>query len=297
MHNSFHGIWVPIITPFQDGKIDFPALRKLTDRSKEGGVSGLVACSTTGEAASLGEEEQLAVLDAVIEAAGGLPVVMGLCGNNLDDIHARLRRIQLRPIAGLLVPPPYYIRPSQEGVCAYFKSIADAAIAPIIIYNIPYRTGVTMTLETIRKIAEHPNVAAIKDCGGDAALTMQMIRDGRLAVLTGEDLQIFSTLCLGGAGAIAASAHLHPELFVRLAELIRDEKLTQAREIFYRLLPMIQLLFTEANPAPVKAALAHLGIVCDELREPMQRASDQLADKLITELQNLRDAMAKAKCE
>jgi 4-hydroxy-tetrahydrodipicolinate synthase len=118
-----------------------------------------------------------------------------------------------------------------------------------------------------------------------------------LAVLTGEDLQIFSTLCLGGAGAIAASAHLHPELFVRLAELIRDEKLTQAREIFYRLLPMIQLLFAEANPAPVKAALAHLGIVCDELREPMQRASDQLADKLITELQNLRDAAAKAKSE
>lgn len=287
MSKNFQGIWVPIVTPFHQGKVDFPALRKLARHLREAGVAGLVACGTTGEAAALSEGEQLAVLDAVIEAVPGLPVVMGLCGNNLDDVHARLREIQRRSIAGLLVPPPYYIRPSQQGLCIYFKSIADAATAPVIIYNIPYRTGVAMTLETIRTIAQHPNVAAIKDCGGDAALTMQMIQDRQLAVLAGEDLQVFSTLCLGGSGAIAAAAHLHPELFVQMAGLIRDDKLTQARDIFYRLVPMIQLLFVEANPGPLKAALAHFGLVDNELRDPMQRASDQVASNLIAELQKL----------
>jgi 4-hydroxy-tetrahydrodipicolinate synthase len=289
MSKSFHGIWIPIVTPFQHGKVDFPALQKLALRLKDAGVSGLVACGTTGEAAALDEGEQLAVLDALIAAVPDLPVVMGLCGNNLDEVHARLREIQRRPIAGVLVPPPYYIRPSQQGLCVYFKSIADAASVPVIIYNIPYRTGIAMTLETIRTIAQHSHVTAIKDCGGDSALTMQMIIDGQLAVLAGEDIQLFSTMCLGGAGAIAASAHLHPELFVQLVHLIRDQKLAQARSLFYRLLPMIQLSFAEANPGPVKAALAHLGLIQNELRDPMQRASDQVAGKLIAELQGCQD--------
>ena len=285
MSKNFHGIWIPIVTPFQHGKVDFPALQKLAHHLKNAGVSGLVACGTTGEAAALDEDEQLAVLDALIAAVPDLPVVMGLCGNNLNEVHARLREIQRRPIAGVLVPPPYYIRPSQQGLCVYFKSIADAASVPVIIYNIPYRTGVAMSLETIRTIAEHPNVTAIKDCGGDSALTMQMIIDGQLAVLAGEDIQIFSTMCLGGAGAIAASAHLHPELFVQLAHLIHDQELAQARSLFHRLLPMIQLSFAEANPGPVKAALANLGLIHNELRDPMQRASDHVAGKLIAELQ------------
>lgn len=289
MSIEFHGIWVPIVTPFHHGSIDFPALKKLARRLKEEGVSGLVACGTTGEAAALSDSEQLAVLDAVIEAVPGFPVVMGLCGNNLDDVQSRLREMQRRPIAGLLVPPPYYIRPSQQGICVFFNSIADAASVPVIVYNIPYRTGVTMTLDTIRKIAQHPNVTAIKDCGGDAALTMQMIAGGELAVLAGEDLQIFSTLCLGGAGAIAASAHLHTELFVRVVQLVREEKLVQARNIFYRLLPMIRDLFIEANPGPLKAALAHLGQIRDELRDPMQCASDQAAAGVIADLAALQD--------
>jgi 4-hydroxy-tetrahydrodipicolinate synthase len=290
MSKSFQGIWVPIITPFHQGKVDFPALQKLAQRLKAAGVSGFVACATTGEAAALSDAEQLAVLDALIEAVPGFPIAMGLCGNNLDEVHARLREIQRRPIAGLLVTPPYYIRPSQQGLCVYFNSIADAASVPIIIYNIPYRTGVVMALETIRKISEHPNIAAIKDCGGDSVLTMQMIRDGRLAVMAGEDVQIFSTLSLGGAGVIAASAHLHPELFVQLFNLIREEKIEQARALFFRLLPIIQLVFAEPNPAPVKAALAHLEQIHNELREPMQRTSDEVAKKLIGELRDLQVA-------
>jgi len=284
----FQGIWVPLITPFHQGLIDFSALQKLARHLREAGVDGLIVCGSTGEAAALSDAEQLQALDSVIEAVPGFPVAMGLCGNNLDDVHARLVEIQQREIVGLLVTAPYYIRPSQQGVCSYFESIANAAKIPLILYNIPYRTGVAMTLETIRRLAQHPNVVAIKDCGGDANLTAQLVIDGELSVMAGEDVQIFSTMCFGGAGAIAASAHLYPELFVKLVKWIGDDKLHQARELFHQLLPMIQLVFADANPAPVKAALAHLGFVQNELREPMQRASEQVVEKLIAELDRLQ---------
>jgi 4-hydroxy-tetrahydrodipicolinate synthase len=287
----FQGIWVPLITPFHHGRIDVPALQKLVRYLREAGVAGVVVCGSTGEAAALSETEQLQVLDTVIDAAPGFPVAIGLSGNNLDDVHARLAEIQKRNIVGLLVPAPYYIRPSQAGVCAYFESIANASRVPVILYNIPYRTGVAMTLETLRKLAQHPNIVAIKDCGGDANLTAQLIIDGELAVMAGEDVQIFSTMCFGGAGAIAASAHLHPALFVKLANWIQDDKLHQARALFHQLLPLIQLVFADANPGPVKAALAHLGLAQNELREPMQCASEQVAANLIAELHRLQNIL------
>lgn len=284
---SFNGIWVPLVTPFNRGAIDFPALQTTARTLVAAGINGLVACGTTGEAAALSEDEQLAVLDAIIEAVPGNPVVMGLCDNNLPSLLNRLQQIQRRPIAGLLVPPPYYIRPSQAGLVEFFNTVADAATAPIIIYNIPYRTGVAMTLATLRTIAQHERVVAIKDCGGDLGLTMQLIADGELDVLAGEDQQILSTLCLGGSGAIAASAHLRPALFARLAPLVQAGKLDEARRIFYQLLPMIQRVFEEPNPAPLKAALAMMDMMRDELRPPMQAASPEMRARLADVLQRI----------
>lgn len=212
---------------------------------------------------------------------------MGLAGNNMADLLARQRQIQRRPIAGLLVPPPYYIRPSQAGLVDYFHQLANAASVPLIVYNIPYRTGVTLEPETMRAIAQHGKVVATKDCGGNLTATMNFIADGTLDVLAGEDQQIFSTLCLGGSGAIAASAHIRPDLFVRVVELLQSGELEQAREIFYRLLPMIQLLFEEPNPAPVKASLKMMGMMRDELRAPLQAASSALCERLALELKRL----------
>jgi 4-hydroxy-tetrahydrodipicolinate synthase len=286
----FNGIWVPLVTPFRHQQIDFPALQALARHIATTGVAGLVVCGSTGEAAALDEEEQLAVLDAVLDAAPACPVIMGLAGSNLPALLAHLERIRQRPVAGLLVPPPSYIRPSQAGLVAYFHRLADAATVPLILYNIPQRTGVCLNLETIRTLARHPRILAIKDCGGDPQATMHLIRDGELAVLAGEDHQIFSTLCLGGAGAIAASAHIRPELFVRLFNRVQASELDEARGIFYRLLPVIQLLFDEPNPAPVKAALAQAGWMEKELREPMQAASAALAGRLAHEVRLLNDA-------
>jgi 4-hydroxy-tetrahydrodipicolinate synthase len=284
---DFSGIWVPLVTPFihdvpsQRRQIDFPALQKLARRAADAGVAGLVVCGSTGEAAALNDLEQLAVLDAVIKSVPSCPIMMGLSGSNMEAVQTQQQAAQQRPIAGLLVPPPSYIRPSQAGIVAYFQALADAATVPLILYTIPYRTGVEMRLDTIRTLATHPCITAIKDCGGDNELTMQLIADSKLQVLAGEDQQMFSTLCLGGAGAIAASSHIRPDLFVRLYELIRAEELNTARQLFYRLLPLIKLLFEEANPAPVKALLAAQGHLKNELRPPLQAASGTLLERLL----------------
>ena len=158
---------------------------------------------------------------------------------------------------------------------------------PLILYNIPYRTGIAIELETIRTLAQHARVVALKDCGGDPAMTLNLIADGRLDILAGEDHQILSTLCLGGTGAIAAAAHIRPDLYVRVAQQVKLGELNDARQVFYRLLPMIQLLFKEPNPGPVKAALSMMELLRDELRAPMQTASAEMREQLAGQLKQL----------
>ncbi len=284
---SFTGIWVPLVTPFRGGAIDFAALQEIARRIVDAGVSGLVVCGSTGEAASLSESEQLAALDAVLEAVPQCPVVMGLAGNNLPAVLDRMQLIQRRPVAGLLVPPPYYIRPSQAGLIDYFQTLENAAAVPLIVYNIPYRTGVAIELSTFQALAQHERIVALKDCGGDPMLTMKLMMDTKLQLLAGEDHLFLSTLCLGGSGAILASAHIRPDLFVRVAQLVQHGELTEARKIFYRLLPLIQLLFREPNPGPLKAALSTMGWLSDELRAPMQSASMEMKELLTRELKRL----------
>lgn len=284
---GFTGIWVPLVTPFQRGEIDFPALQGLTRRLRSSGAAGLVVCGSTGEAASLSEDEQLALLDAVMDAVPDCPVIMGLAGNNMHSVLGRLNRIQHRRIAGVLVPAPYYIRPSQAGLVEYFHTLADAAAVPLVLYNIPYRTGVAMEFDTIAAIARHERVVAIKDCGGDMGLAMRLVAETKLQVMAGEDHQLLSTLALGGTGAILASAHVRIDLFARVVELMRSGTIDEARQVFYRLLPMIRLLFQEPNPGPLKAALALMGWMKEELRPPMQTASPALAERLRYELLQL----------
>jgi 4-hydroxy-tetrahydrodipicolinate synthase len=287
--SSFQGIWVPLVTPFQDGAIDFTGLRRLVGHLLEQGVDGLVVCGTTGEAAALSKQEQLAVLDAVLTMVPADRVVMGLAGNNLAELLHFQAQILKRPLAGLLVPPPYYIRPSQAGLESFFKTVADASSIPIIVYDIPYRTGIAFEQATLLNIVNHERIVAIKDCGGNQANTLALLSSGKVDVLCGEDNQLFSALCLGAKGAIAASAHVHPQLFVTLYQHVRDNRLAEGRSAFFRLLPLIHSLFVEPNPAPVKTALALEGLIRDELRAPMQRSSDALVSRLKTVLAGLSD--------
>ncbi|WP_044874807.1 4-hydroxy-tetrahydrodipicolinate synthase [Pseudomonas sp. LFM046] len=280
----FSGIWVALVTPFNNGAVDVPALRGLARHLLDEGAAGLVACGTTGEAAALSKTEQLAVLDALLDEVPGDRLVMGLAGNNLAELLDFQREVQRRPIAGVLVPAPCYIRPSQKGLLAWFGAIADASEVPVILYDIPYRTGVRLELATLRQLARHPKVVAIKDCSGSPETTQALIADGELDVLAGEDGQIFTNLCLGGQGAISAAAHIHTHEFVRLVESAGAGELEAARGIFQRLQPLIRLAFAEPNPAPVKSLLAMQGLIVDELRLPMQRTSAELLQRLRTEL-------------
>lgn len=276
----FRGIWVALVTPFRAGEIDFAALHEVVHRLLDDGVAGLVVCGSTGEAAALSRDEQLAVLDAVLQWVPPQRVIMGLAGNNQRELLAFQQQVQQRPLAGLLVPAPYYIRPSQQALEGFFQTVADAASVPLVLYDIPYRTGVRIERETLRRIVRHPRIAAIKDCGGDLATTLALIADGDVAVLAGEDLNIFNNLCMGGSGAISASAHIRADLYVQMQQQLDKGDLTKARHTFYRLLPWMHTAFAEANPAVIKKALALQGLMTDELREPMLPCSPATAAQL-----------------
>jgi len=290
---DFSGLWIPLITPFaNDGAVDHAALAQLVRLYAKAGVRGFVACGSTGEAAALDKTEQLAVLDTVLATASDvgrpLPVIMGLSGYHLGQTQAWVRELCTRPLAGLLVPAPHYIRPSQAGLRLWFTALADAASCPMVVYDIPYRTGATLTLETLLALTEHPRIRAIKDCGGDARKTQALIADGRLQVLAGEDAQLFTTLAQGGTGAITASAHLCTPAFVALVGYLQTGELDAARRIWRTLAPMVDAVFAEPNPAPIKAALAQQGLIRDGLRAPMMAASAKTAQRLLTMIAMVR---------
>ncbi|MDR6449391.1 4-hydroxy-tetrahydrodipicolinate synthase [Paraburkholderia sp. 22099] len=287
----FSGIWVPLITPFADGEVDHAALRALVRRYADAGIAGLVALGTTGEPAALDAAEQDAVLATILDEANAaardacdaraLPVLVGVSGNHTTSMRERIEQLNPLPIAGVLMAAPYYIRPSQAGIVGHFTALADASEKPVVLYDIPYRTGVRMELGTLLTLAAHPRIHAIKDCAGSLDTTLALIRDGRLRVLAGEDMNLFNTLCLGGSGAIAASAHVRPERFVALYRALAAGRLDEARRIFHALAPLMEALFAEPNPAPVKALLAAQGLIRDELRMPMTRAGDALVARLL----------------
>ncbi|CAB5514831.1 4-hydroxy-tetrahydrodipicolinate synthase [Achromobacter anxifer] len=280
-HQSpIQGVWVPLVTPFAGGAVDGGALRRLVRHYAAAGVDGLVVCGSTGEAASLDDAEQLAVLDAVLTEAGRLPVVMGLAGNHHGHVMQRLAAFGTRPLAGILAPAPYYVRPGQEGAARYFRSLADASRFPLVLYDIPYRTGTTLDTATLLALAAHPNIAAVKDCGGSLEKTIALIADGNMNVLAGEDLQALSVMCLGGAGMIAAAAHIRPDLFVAMYQAAKAQQLDLARKLFHALVPVIQLTFAEPNPGPLKAQLGRQGLLSEELRLPMPPASTALAARM-----------------
>jgi 4-hydroxy-tetrahydrodipicolinate synthase len=266
---DFSGLWVPLITPFRDDRIDHAALAQLARRLRKDGVKGLVVCGSTGEAAALDEQEQRDALATVLQAVPGMPIVMGLSGYHLVQTQAWVRELSALPLAGLLVPAPHYIRPSQAGLLHWFHALADASALPLIVYDIPYRTGVAIEQDTLLELASHPQIQAIKDCGGDAGKTLALIAQGRLQVLAGEDLQMFACIAQGGVGAIAASAHLSTGRFVHLIDLLRRGDQARARTVWCTLLPLIEAAFAEPNPAPIKAMLEFAGAIDGGLRAPM----------------------------
>lgn len=268
---AFQGIWIPLITPLRDGEPDLPALQGLAEHLLRQGVDGFIACGTTGEPATLSDTEQARVLAAVLEVAQArCPVVFGLAGYDTAAMQGQLRELEGEPVAGWLVSAPYYTRPSQEGIRRHFEALAGATERPVLLYNVPYRSGVAMETATLQALARHPRIVGIKQsAGNDLDQLSALIHDTDLQVLSGEDALIFTCACLGGDGAIAAAAHIRPDLYRRMLAHVSAGELEPARRLHHALLPWIRLLFSEPNPAPVKAALALMGLIEDGLRLPM----------------------------
>jgi len=269
------GIWIPLITPLRGDAVDAAALTRLVRHLAAQGVAGFVVCGSTGEAAMLDAGEQLQVLALTLQAAGGKPVWMGLAGVRPAAVGERAKQCAAAQpgVAGFLLAAPAYVKPSQAGIADFFTQVADASPRPLIVYDIPARSGVRIEPATLLALAGHPRIVAVKDCSGDRAAAQALLDDGRLALLAGNDDELFDQLARGAAGGITASAHVATAAYVELQRLLAADRLAAARRLWRRLAPLTRALFAEPNPAPVKAVLAGQGWIGDELRAPLRPAS------------------------
>ena len=286
----FTGVYVPIVTPFgSDGEVSAPLLKRLIDLMIEMGASGLVPCGTTGESATLTHEEHQRVISLTVEYADGrVPVIAGTGSNcTAEAVNLTIAADEMG-VDGMLVIAPYYNRPGQKGIIEHFKAIAASTTKPLIMYNIPKRTGVNMETATVVELAKVENITGIKEASGDLAQIMDIIQGTTdFSVLTGDDNLLYTFLTLGGHGGICTSSHFLPGEWVRMVDLVKDGKMEEARTLHYRLLPLAKALFVEPNPTPLKAALNMIGIEVGQPRLPMMPASDACQAKLRSALEGL----------
>jgi 4-hydroxy-tetrahydrodipicolinate synthase len=278
------GIWLPLVTPFRDGVLDEAALAGLARHYADQPIDGLVLAATTGEALTL-EPEETERLVAVAAAAVGdrLPILLGLSGSGTGRLVKTLARTAAWPIDGYLIACPYYTRPSQEGLRRHFALLAERSDKPIVVYNIPYRTGVNMTNETLLGLAGLDRIIGVKDCCADPAQTFDLMRDRPpgFSVMTGEDSQFFSALAHGADGGILASAHVDPESFAEIRHLLLAGDRPRAVLLWAELVDTVRLLFAEPNPAPIKHWLWREGLLpSPEVRLPLTGVSDALARRI-----------------
>lgn len=269
----FKGVATALITPFKEnGDVDFAALERLIDWQIEEGINALVICGTTGEKATLNDEEHCEVLRSAVKFAHGrVPIIAGTGSN--DTAHAVWMTKEACKIGcdAVLVCTPYYNKTTQEGLVEMYRVIADASEVPVIVYNVPSRTGVAIEPETYKEIATHPMICGIKEANGDIskiAQTFNLVGDV-MPIYSGNDDQIVPIMSLGGLGVISVLSNVCPKLTVKMTDLALEGKFKEAAELQLKLVPFINSLFSEVNPIPVKAAMSELGFCLNKLRLPL----------------------------
>ncbi len=273
------GSYVALVTPFKNNEIDYNALEKLIDFHIENGTDGILLCGTTGESPALaGDEKERLVRFAVKKIDGRLPVMLGTGSNNVTHTISATARAKEWGADSALVITPYYNKPTQNGLYLHFKAVAENTDIPIVIYNVPGRTGVNITAETTIKLAEEfKNIVAIKEASGDLVQLSKIVRDAPagFAVLSGEDALNYPILCCGGSGVISVTANIVPGMVHDLVEFTEKSKFTKARELHLKLLKLNNTMFIETNPIPVKESLHLMGLIERELRLPMCKLQDE----------------------
>ncbi|HWV07063.1 4-hydroxy-tetrahydrodipicolinate synthase [Ralstonia sp.] len=286
----FSGIWIPLVTPFHRDHVGTAALRRLVRHYQSAGVSGFVALGTTGEAALLSQIERYTVLEAIADACGDrTPFLIGVGAADTREVCAQIRHYEHWNSAGYLVPPPYYVCPSQAGLRWHYAQLAASTARPVVLYNVPKRTGVSIAPQTALVLAEQPNIVAIKEC---VAEHFGALQGGPLDVLSGDDGALLDCLAHGGMGGILAGAHLRPELFVALVAHHRAGRIDEARRLAGALAPLAALLFAEPNPAPLKALLSAQGSIGADTRAPILPVSESLHRRLMTAMHTLENVEA-----
>jgi 4-hydroxy-tetrahydrodipicolinate synthase len=288
------GLWLPLVTPFRDGALDEASLAGLVRHYAQSPIDGVVLAATTGECLTLDDDETERLVAIVATTlAGKMPIYLGLSGSDTRKLEQRLTATAAWPVTGYLIACPYYSRPSQEGLLRHFTALAQHTEKPIVLYNIPYRTGVNLSNETLFRLAEHANIVGIKDCSADAAQSGELLRlrPPGFSVLTGEDALYYGALAQGADGGVLASAHVDTAAFAALRDAWLARDIDGARARWNELVDLVRLLFAEPNPAPIKHWLWRAGIIASpELRLPMTGVGPALAGRLDRLLQARRAA-------
>jgi 4-hydroxy-tetrahydrodipicolinate synthase len=279
----FTGSMVALVTPFKGGKVDWQSLETLIEFHIQNGTHGIVPCGTTGESATLSHEEHDAVVKTVVKTVNQrVPVIAGTGSNSTAEAVRLTREAEKSGADGALMISPYYNRPTQEGIYQHYRQVAAAVGIPIIVYNIPGRTGSKIEPETLARMAEVKNIAGVKEATGSVDQAIDVIRlcGDRLAVYSGEDSLIFSLMALGGKGVISTVANVAPKQTAQLADACLKGDWEQGRALQFRLIPLIRSLFVETNPIPVKTALSLMGKCSGELRLPLTPMAEGNVKKL-----------------
>ncbi len=290
--NKFRGLGVAMVTPFdKNGKIDVPALKKLTRHLVDGGTDYLVVQGTTGESPTLSEKEKQVVLDVVVsENAGKIPIVFGIGGNNTAKLIESFSTFDLKGVSGILSASPYYNKPSQEGIYQHYKALASATELPVILYNVPGRTSSNILAETTLRLARDVrNVVAVKEASGNLDQVMNIIlnKPEGFLVISGDDSITLPIIAAGGDGVISVVGNAFPREFKSVVQCALEGDFTKAREHHYRILPVIAPLFAEGNPAGIKEVLKHMKLMNNYLRLPLVTVSEKLSRDLISITENL----------
>ena len=273
---TLKGLGTALVTPFRDGDVDYKAFATLVDMQVLGGVDFLVPLGSTGETPCLEDDEKVAITELAASRSGGLPVMVGVGTNSLKHTVRNMRLLEDHGADIFLVVVPYYNKPNQQGQYEYFKAVADSTDKGIVLYNVPGRTGANLKAETTLRLAEIPNIIAVKEASGNYSQISEIIRNAPegFSVLSGNDEETLSLMATGADGIISVASNIDPADMVRLAEALMHDDIAVARTLHHKLFPLFRNCFVESNPIPVKAAMASMGLIENSLRLPLCPASD-----------------------
>ena len=287
----FSGSFVALVTPFKNNRVDVEKLKELVEFHIKKGTSGIVPCGTTGESPTLSHEEHRLVIETVVKAVNGrIKVIAGTGSNNTNEAIELTRFAKEVGADGCLVITPYYNKPTQNGLYLHFKKIAETVDIPIIMYNVPGRTGTNMISSTAAKLSKIKNIIGLKEASGNITQISQIVREcvEEFDVLSGDDAMTFPILAVGGKGVISVAANIAPAEVAELVEAFNKGDINKSRKMHLKMLPLFEAMFYETNPIPVKTSMNLMGMISDDIRLPLCKMSEENLKKLKTTLKEYK---------